>query len=171
MMDAIRKRRSIRKFKKGKINEKEILEILEAAILAPSAGNLQGWEFVIVKTQGQKKKLAMAAFGQDFISNASFVVVVCADQRKSASVYGERGYRLYSIQDTAAAIENILLTVTEKGFGACWVGAFDESMVRKIINCPAHVKPVAVIPIGIPDEKTDMPERIPLKMVLHWERF
>ncbi|MDI6916223.1 MAG: nitroreductase family protein [Thermoplasmatales archaeon] len=171
MMDAIRKRRSIRKYKSGKIDEKDIIEILENAILAPSAGNLQSWEFVLVKTMEQKKKLADAAFGQDFILDADFVVVVCADQKRSSMVYGERGYELYSIQDTAAAIENILLTVTEKGFGACWVGAFDESMVRDIINCPAHVKPVAVIPVGIPDEKPNMPERIPLRRVLHWERF
>jgi len=108
---------------------------------------LQSWEFVIVKTRGQKEKIANAAFGQDFISDAHFVVV-CADQ-----------------SDTAAAIENILLTVTQKGFGACWVGAFDENMLREIINCPAHVKPVAVIPVGIPDEKPDMPERILLKNV------
>ena len=84
MMDVIRQRRSIRKFKSGNIDEKDIIERLETAVLAPSAGNMQSWEFVIVKSREQKEKLAEAAYDQDFISDADFVVVVCADQRRSA---------------------------------------------------------------------------------------
>lgn len=171
LKEAIRKRRSIRAFKAGKIDEKKILEILENAILAPSAGNLQSWEFVLVKSEEQKEKLAIAALGQYFIAEAPFVVVVCANQARSSSVYGKRGYELYSIQDTAACIQNILLLITAEGLGACWVGAFNEQEVRKVINCPEDIKPVAIIPIGIPAEKPTMPERMSLSEILHYERF
>ncbi|MDI6856637.1 MAG: nitroreductase family protein, partial [Candidatus Thermoplasmatota archaeon] len=131
LKEAIRKRRSIRAFKAGKIEDKEILEILENAVLAPSAGNLQSWEFVVVKSDEQKEKLARAALGQYFIAEAPFVLVVCANQARSGAHYGRRGYELYSIQDTAACIQNILLLATDKGLGTCWVGAFDENEVRK----------------------------------------
>ena len=169
--EIIRKRRSIRKFKKNKIEENEILEMLENAIFAPSAGNLQPWEFVIIKNSEQKLKISECAYGQYFISDAPWVIVVCANQEEASSVYGKRGHELYCIQDTAAAIQNILLCATEKGLAACWIGAFNESAVRKTIECPQHIKPVAIIPIGIPDEKPIIPERKPLKDILHYERF
>jgi nitroreductase len=171
LREAIKERRSIRSFKAGKIAEKELLELLELATLAPSAGNLQSWEFVLVKSKEQKEKLSSAALGQYFIAEAPYVIVVCANQARSSSCYGRRGYELYSIQDTAACIQNILLLVADKGFGACWIGAFDEGKVRTVINCTKDVKPVAIIPIGLPAEKPIAPERIALKEVLHYERF
>jgi nitroreductase len=171
LIKAIKERRSIRAYKSEKIEETLILEILENAILAPSAGNLQSWEFVIIKEKAQKEKLARAAFGQYFITEAPFIIIVCANQARSAAGYGRRGYELYSIQDTAACIQNILLLVTDKGLGACWIGAFNEEEVKRIINTPREIKPVAIIPVGIPAEKPRTPRRISLKEVLHYERF
>lgn len=171
LSEAIRKRRSIRVFKAGKISKREILEILELGTYAPSAGNMQPWVFVLVENKAQRERLAHAALGQSFIADASFVIVVCANQARSAAQYGRRGYELYSIQDTAACVENILLAITNKGFGACWVGAFNETAVKKIINCPENIKPVAIIPVGIPGEVPEMPERDKLDDILHYETF
>lgn len=161
----------MRAFKSRGVSEKDILDILENAILAPSAGNLQAWEFVLVKSRKQKEKLVAAALGQHFISEAPFVLVVCANQARSGAWYGKRGYELYSIQDTAACIQNILLLAVDKGLGACWIGAFDEAAVREVINCPEAVKPVAILPIGVPAEEPEAPERLALKKILRYERF
>lgn len=145
--------------------------ILEAAVCAPSAGNLQPWEFVVVRNSETKKALAEAAFGQDFIADAPVVVVICASTVRSASRYRERGASLYCIQDTAAAIQNMLLASYALGYGTCWVGAFDEASAARIVQAPAGTRPVAMAPIGRPAESPSRPQRIKLDKVVHFERF
>ncbi len=170
--EVVKKRRSTRSFKKEeKIPDEVLYQILETAIQAPSAGNRQSWDFVVVKTTEIKKALAKAALGQGFIARASVVVVVCANQGRSAVVYGRRGVDLYSIQDTAAAIQTMLLTITALGYGACWVGAFSESEVRKILKVTDGVRPVAIIPIGVPKRTPKPTPRIPLEDLIHHESY
>jgi nitroreductase len=170
-VNIIKKRRSVRSFKQCEIDDRTIIEILEAGIFAPSAGNMQSWEFVLIKSLKQKERLSDAAYGQDFITEAPVVLVVCANQKRSASRYGKRGAELYCLQDSAAAIQNMLLAIIEKNLGACWVGAFDEKKVGEILNCPIGIRPIAIIPIGLPNEKPEMPERVQIEEVLHYEKF
>ncbi|MEM1545263.1 MAG: nitroreductase family protein [Candidatus Methanomethylicia archaeon] len=171
LFKAIYERTSIRSFKSSPIPEEDLMKILDYAIQAPSAGNLQPWEFVIVKNEETKRKLVDAAYGQDFISGAPIVVVVCANKRISSSRYGDRGENLYCIQDTAAATYGLILAAYALGYGACWIGAFSERKVSQILNIPEHVRPVAIIPIGIPAEKPLKPERIPLSRKIHLEKY
>lgn len=171
-MDVIKGRRSIRRFKRGeKVSEEDLKKILEAATYAPSAGNRQPWEFIIVENEDTKNKLAEAAYNQTWITEAPIIIVVCANEERSASRYGERGRTLYCIQDTAAAIQNMLLMAHSLGYGTCWVGAFNENEVRRILNIPIGVRPVAIIPIGKPDEKPTMPPRIPIQKLIHYEKY
>lgn len=171
-MDVIKGRRSIRRFKRGeKVSEEDLRKILEAATYAPSAGNRQPWEFIIVENEDTKNKLAEAAYNQTWITEAPIIIVVCANEERSASRYGERGRTLYCIQDTAAAIQNMLLMAHSLGYGTCWVGAFNENEVRRILNIPIGVRPVAIIPIGKPDEKPTMPPRIPIQKLIHYEKY
>ncbi|MCK5587893.1 MAG: nitroreductase family protein, partial [Candidatus Lokiarchaeota archaeon] len=109
IQEAISKRRSIRSFRDEGVSEDAVRQIIEAGILAPSAGNCQPWEFVVIRDKMTKQKLAQAALGQRFVSQVPVVIVVCANIKRSASRYGSRGQELYCIQDTAAAIENMLL--------------------------------------------------------------
>jgi nitroreductase len=172
IMDVIKGRRSIRRFKRGeKVSEEDLKKILEAATYAPSAGNRQPWEFIIVENEDTKNKLAEAAYNQTWITEAPIIIVVCANEERSASRYGERGRTLYCIQDTAAAIQNMLLMAHSLGYGTCWVGAFNENEVRRILNIPIGVRPVAIIPIGKPDEKPTMPPRIPIQKLIHYEKY
>jgi nitroreductase len=172
IMDVIKGRRSIRRFKRGeKVSEEDLKKILEAATYAPSAGNRQPWEFIIVENEDTKNKLAEAAYNQTWITEAPIIIVVCANEERSASRYGERGRTLYCIQDTAAAIQNMLLMAHSLGYGTCWVGAFNENEVRRILNIPISVRPVAIIPIGKPDEKPTMPPRIPIQKLIHYEKY
>ena len=158
-LDCIFKRRSIRKYREGKVKDEDLKKILEAAIMAPSAGNLQPWKFYIVRNLNIKRELTRAAYNQEFIYQADVCIVVVAIPDISARVYGERGAKLYCIQDTAAAVQNILLASTALGYGTCWVGAFNESMVREILKLPPEERPVAMIPIGIPAVDPLPPQR------------
>jgi len=128
-------------------------------------------EFIVVKDEKIKERLAEAALGQMWMTTAPVIVVVCANLERSASRYGERGRNLYAIQDTAAAIENMLLAAHALGYGACWVGAFDEEEVRRILSIPHGLRPVALIPIGKPAEEPSIPYRRSLKDIVHKDVF
>ncbi|MCR8432774.1 MAG: nitroreductase family protein [Crenarchaeota archaeon] len=171
VFDAIKTRRSIRRFKEDPVSEEDLRKILDAARWAPSAGNRQSWEFVIVRDLERKRALARAALGQMFIVEAPVVVVVGANIQRSSSRYGERGATLYCIQDTAAAIMNLMLAAHALGYGTCWVGAFYDEEVAKIVGFPSHVRPVAIIPLGRPAEKPAPTPRLPLEKVVHIEKY
>jgi nitroreductase len=166
-IECIKSRASVRNFRPDKIPDAVINEILEAAINAPSAGNVQDWEFIVVGRQDAKGRLAEAAWGQDFISQAPVVIVVCSNLRNIANAYGERGTGLYSIQDAAAATQNILLAAREKGIGSCWVGSFNEQKVRDIVVLPGHVRPLALVPLGYPIAEPRKTGRRNLQEVVH----
>ncbi|MBS7625086.1 MAG: nitroreductase family protein [Candidatus Bathyarchaeia archaeon] len=171
IFEVFKLRRSIRAFTREEVTDEEIEKILEAARWAPSAGNIQPWEFIIVRRPDIKREIARAALNQTFIEEAPVVIVVCADEFRSSRVYGSRGANLYCIQDTAAAIENILLAACALGLGACWVGAFYEEEVRQILKIPKGLRPVAIVPIGHPAERPPPPYKRPLKEIIHYESF
>ena len=169
--DLIKFRRSVRNFTPEDISDKEVKMILEAGRWAPSAGNVQPWKFIIIRKFETKKKLAKVALCQFFIEKAPVVIVVCADENKSSIVYGSRGINLYCIQDTAAAIQNMLLAVCTLGLGACWVGAFREDMLKTVLNLPKWLKPVAIIPIGHPIGNQPSKYKHSLEKIIHYENF
>ena len=168
--DAIRRRRSVRSFSDEKLPADLIYELIEYANLAPSAGNLQAREFIVVDDPDIKKRLSVAASDQDFIVEAPITIVVCAHLERIAP-YGIRGKELYCLQDAAASVEHILLLATEYGLGTCWVGAFDESEVSKILNLLSYVRPVAIIPIGYPKGRTESATRIDTKKLIHYNEW
>jgi len=170
-IECIRDRRSVREYKPNPIPEKILKEILEAATQAPSSGNVQDWEFIVVKNPEIKNKLVEAAWGQDFIAQAPVVLVVCSDLDRISAAYGSRGASLYSIQNTSAAIQNVLLAAWEKEIGSCWIGAFNEGMVKGILVLPTNVRPLAIITLGYPARVPKKPRRRDMKEVLHMEMW
>jgi nitroreductase len=158
-LECIKARTSVRSYKPDPIPEVLLNKILEAAVNAPSAGNMQDWEFVIVKDSGNRKALSDAAQGQIFVAQAPVVIVVCSDLKRISAAYGSRGENLYSIQDTAAAVQNIMLAACDLGLGTCWVGAFREDKVRSLLSLPEHVRPLAIIPMGYPSSIPKKPKR------------
>ena len=167
----IKKRKSIRKFKPDAIPEDDILSLLEAARWAPSAGNKQPLEIVIVKSTEQKEKLVNAALNQKFIGQVPLVFVVCADVDRSSARYAKRGETLYAIQDTAAATQNILLMATALNYGTVWVGAFNEEAVSSILKLPSNVRPLAIIPIGRAAQDPSPRPRRSIKEFVHHEIY
>jgi nitroreductase len=149
-LGAIFERRSCRSFRSDPIPKEHIDLFIEVLRWAPSAGNRQPWRFHIVTKKKKKQELAEAAFGQNFITPAPIVFGVVAVPEESAARYGERGERLYCIQDTAAAVENLLLAATALGYGSCWIGAFDDDAVSRTLGLPPGHIPVALVPLGRP---------------------
>jgi nitroreductase len=168
---AIKNRRSIRTFKDTGIPNKTVDELIEAAQWAPSAGNIQPWEFIIIRKQETKHKLAEAALNQTFIEEAPVVIVACANENRSAQRYGQRGATLYCLQDTAAAIQNINLAAHALRLGTCWIGAFNEDEARQILNIPEGIRPIAIVPVGVPNESPQPRKKRPTDEIVHKERF
>jgi nitroreductase len=165
---AMEARQSVRMFDQQRdVPPDVVTTLLHAATRAPSAGNCQPWQFFVVRDQETKKALARAALNQWFLSEAPVVIVVCADPERSARRYGDRGRHLYSIQDTAAATENLLLAAVASGLGACWVGAFDEDAAVEALDLSSQLRPVAMVPIGYPAEQPQhQTDRLPLDSVV-----
>jgi len=172
VLEAIKGRRSVRAFKSEKnVSEKTVEDLIDAARWAPSAGNIQPWEFIIVSRPEIKKRLAEAAFNQSFIEEAPVVIVVCADENSSSEGYGQRGRTLYCLQDTAAAIQNIHLTAHSLGLGTCWVGAFKEEEASEILKIPQGIRPVALIPVGYPSKFPSPRGKRAADQMVHYEVF
>ena len=171
VFEAIKKRRSVRAYADEKVSEEDIERLIDAARWAPSAGNIQPWEFVVVKDVETKRKLSEAALNQTFIEKAPVVIVVCADLNRSSRGYGSRGEHLYSLQDTAAATENILLAAQELGLATCWVGSFRDKEVAKAVKAPRNLKPVAVVTVGHPAERPLAPPKRSVNEIVHYETF
>lgn len=171
LMKIIKERRSIRSFTDEDISEETIQKFLEAAIWAPSAGDVQAWDFIIIRDQDIKEQLFYGALKQSPIKQAPVVIAVCANQIRSSKTYRDRGYNLYCYQDTAAAIQNLLLYVHASGYGAVWIGAFDEKQVAQTLKTPEGVRPVALIPIGRPAEHPKPTPRYKLKKITHFNHY
>jgi len=150
LREILLKRRSVRQFSDDPVDEAQIERLAEALVWAPSAGNMQPWRFLFIKNAGIRKALARAAWNQSFIEEAPLVIAVCAYPEESASRYGSRGSEFYCLMDCAAAIQNMLLTAADLGLGACWVGAFNDEEVARVLETGEELRPVAIIPIGHP---------------------
>jgi nitroreductase len=168
---AIKTRRSIRAFTDQPVSDEEVEKLIEAARWAPSAGNIQPWEFIIVRDPQVKHGLCEAALNQTFIEEAPVVIVVCANPTQSSKGYGSRGTNLYCIQDTAAATQNILLAAHAMGLAACWIGAFNEEEAKKVLGVPDELRPIAIVPVGHPAEKPRARPRRHLNEITHRETF
>jgi nitroreductase len=144
VFEAIKTRRSIRKYKPESIPDEKLEIILEAARLAPSAGNRQPWRFIMVQDADRKNALAEAANKQAFLKDAAAIAVVVGDPDASTR---------WHEKDPMTALEHMVLAATALGYGTCWIGAFDEDALKRLLKIPAKMKVVALLPIGVPAEK------------------
>lgn len=167
----IKNRGSVRKFQKKDVPREILEKILIAAVFAPSAGNLQPWEFIVVKDSDAKKHLTEVSYDNPWLADAPVIIVCCVNMQVAGSVFAERGEKLYGIQDVAAATENMLLAAASLGLGACWVGAFSEPGVKVILEIPDYVRPAAMIALGYPAEEPPPLHRQALADITHFEKF
>jgi nitroreductase len=170
-LEAINRRRSVRKYLEKPIEFEKLTTILDAARKAPSAGNLQDWNFILVTDRALIKEVADYSVEQYWIATAPAVIVICTMPEKHEMFYGLRGKRLYNIQDCAAAIQNILLAATDLGLATCWIGAFEEDKIRSLFAIPPDVRPQAIITLGYGDETPGDRALIPIENIVFFNRY
>ena len=154
--EAIRARRSIRKYRDGDIPQEHLDLILEAAMTAPSARNTRPYEFAVVKSGDMRAKIAAISPNFGMIKQASVAIVVCGRPDLAVGTAHE-----FWVQDCSASTENILLQAKELGYGTCWCGTYPvqerAEAVKELLALQAPAVPFAVIALGVPDE--DPPAR------------
>lgn len=167
IFEAISNRRSIRKYEDREIEDEKINKILEAGRLAPSAGNRQEWKFIVVKDKETRKKFIEAANNQEFVGNASIILVACAMEPDYIMPCGQYAYTV----DLSISMSFMMLEATDQGLGSCWLGAFDEDKVKELLNIPEDIRVVAVTTLGYPDEEPIQRPRKTMKQVVCYETY
>jgi nitroreductase len=170
-LDCIRTRRSIRRFRQIPVDKEKMIAVIESGMFAPSAGNLQDWRFLLVTEPDLKKSLCEYSLNQPCIANAAFLVVVCSDKDQTERNYGLRGVRLYTIQNGAAAAENMLLAAHAMGLGGVWVGSFDEHKVHKLLSIPPNARAQCILAFGYPDENPDHKHMRHLNQIVYYNAY
>jgi nitroreductase len=163
-------RSSVRNYTDEALTGEETSFILECASTAPSAGNLEAWDVVVVTEEDTRAALAEAAFDQEHIEKASTIFVVCANYVRSMSRYGERGI-IYAVQDATIACTYMMLAAHAKNLHTCWTGAFDEDAVREILELPQHIRPIAMLAAGKGHPPATMTERMEVGEHVHREMW
>ncbi len=168
VFEAIGKRRSIRNYQDREVEEDKLFKILEAARQAPSASNRQEWRFVVVRDKITRLKLCQAAKGQGFVNEAPVVIACCAQTDNHIMTCGQACY----VIDLAIAIDHMSLAAVELGLGSCWIGAFHEKEVKKILDIPQEIRVVEMLTLGYPaQEPTGPKKRLALEKIAFFNKW
>jgi nitroreductase len=159
-------RNSIRRYQDREVEPSLIDQITSLASLAPTAGNIESWDIVVVTDLTSREDLANAALNQEHIAQAPVVLVVCANYVRSMAKYSDRGI-LYALEDATIAGTYLMLGAHAAGLACCWTGAFDDEMVRDILGLPVHIRPVTLLTIGYGAEAAISPARRDIKEHIH----
>ena len=163
VLEAIKTRRSVRRFKKERVPPNLLKEVLEAARWAPSARNSQPWRFIIIVDEDLKKRVANATTAGKFLAEAPLGIAVAVNTRATR----------HPAEDGAAATMNILLAAHALGLGACWIGSYSSSYeeeVKRILGVPEGWALLSIIALGYPDERP-VSSRLDLKDLVYVNRF
>jgi len=169
VLEAVKNRRSVRKYKATPVPEETLKDLFSAARAAPSAINSQPWKFIIVTDEEIKRKLVQACNGQKFIAEAPLIIVGCGFPDEAYATIG--GYMNSHVIDVTIAMDHLMLAATSAGLGTCWIGAFKEEKIKEILGIPADVKVVALTPLGYPDENPTKRSRKDLAELVCYDRF
>ena len=166
--DVIRRRYSVRSFTREKVDRNFILEILEAARMAPSAVNYQPWHFIVMS---EPENLAdiQEVYPRNWFREAPVCILVCADHSQSWKRKSDG--KDFADVDVAIAIDHLVLKATELGLGSCWVCNFDSALTRKKFQLPDYIEPIAIIPLGYTTSEASPKTRKSLSELVHWEKF
>jgi nitroreductase len=148
VIEAIRTRRSVRSYSSGPVPGPVMERMRQALRSAPSACNFQPWHFILVSDAGLRQAVAKAAHGQTWMAEAPVTVVACGLPEEAYKHMGGHGNSVDV--DVAIAIDHLTLAAVDEGLGTCWIGAFDEEAVKRLLDVPAAVKVVAMTPLGYP---------------------
>jgi nitroreductase len=166
VMEAIKTRKSVRRFLDKPLEEEKIRRVLEAGRLAPS--NRQEWRYIIVRDGELRKRIAEAANRQKFVGEAPVIIVACAVTDNHLMDCGQLCYPI----DVAISLDHISLEATELGLGTCWIGAFSEDQIKQILGIPRDVRVVGLMPLGYPVVPSPVKKnRLPLERIVRYDHW
>lgn len=152
IFNCIKTRRSIRKFKEKKIDKDDLFLLVESGMCAPTSGDLQDFKFIVTQKKDIIQKTADICEGQDWISGATGIIVICSQPSKQKEWYGVKGEHVYATQNAAAAAQNILLCAHAINLGACWIGGFNQEGADDLFGTGSDARVEVIIALGYPDE-------------------
>lgn len=167
LKETIKRRQSIRSYKDRPVPEEKLRNVLEAARLAPSAGNRQPWKFIVVREKRRRQQLGEAANGQTFVGEAPVIIAAVATRPEHVMSCGVPSYPV----DLAIAVDHMTLAAVDEGLGTCWIGAFSQEKVREILKIPDKYRVVILFPLGFPEEERKTKIREPLQKIVCHETF
>lgn len=181
-LEAIRTRRSVRKFSDRPVEAETLQAVLEAARTAPSWANMQCWRFVVVRGQATKEKISELSYLEGYfapkgytsnpalkaLAEAPVVIVACASPDASGEVRGQP----YYLTDVGLSAANLMLAAHALGLGSVFVGVFDEEKLRDLLHIPSNIRVVGLFPVGYPKtESKGGPPRKPLDEIVFQETW
>jgi nitroreductase len=169
-LEFLSSRASIRSYRDEPLDEQALAYILSCASTAPSAGNLESWDVVVVSEPGRKAALEEAALDQPHVREAPVVLVVAANYVRAMSRYGDRGI-LYALCDAVIACTHMMLAAHARGLASCWTGAFDDEDVRAVLELPPHIRPVCLLTVGPGEQTSGMTPRLPVEEHVHFDSW
>lgn len=167
-LELAKKRYSVRSYLDKPVEKEKLLQVLEAARIAPSAVNKQPWHFIVVTDKIIKNKIA-ETYPRDWFKTVPAVIVVCGDHSKS---WKRNDGKDHCDIDVAIAIDHMTLAATDLGLGTCWVCAFDAKQCHKALELPENLEVIALLPIGYPaDTAPESKKRMELSEIVSWEKY
>ncbi len=168
VFEAIRTRKSVRTFADRPVEEALLRRLFEAVRLAPSARNAQEWRFVAVRDRTLRRRIALDAAQQPFIGEAAVLLACCAQTDGRIMRCGQAAYPI----DVAIAMDHLSLAAAAEGLGTCWIGSFDEGLVREILGIPQGVRVVQLMPLGYPADPSPVEKnRLKVDQILRVGRW
>ncbi len=165
ILNLLKSRRSIRVYQDKPVPQELLLQVLEAGRWAPTGANLQPWHFIVVTDPEARKQIGDVArfffIKSSHVEKAPVVIAIGFDTRKGK----------YGRYDVTLAGGNMLTMAASLGLGTCWIGAFDEPKVKEILEIPESIEVIGLITLGYPDEKAEVPPRVELEKIVHWDSW
>ncbi len=181
-LEAIRTRRSVRKFSDRPVSAEQLNRVLDAARQAPSWANMQCWRFVVIQDKKTREQISELSYVDEYfapqgyksnparkaLAKAPVVIVACADPERSGELWGQN----YYLTDLGITTQNLMLAAHAQGLGTVFVGVFDEPRLRNLLSIPKQIRIVGLFPLGYPlSEQKEGPPRKPLEQIVFQERW
>ncbi len=179
-LKVIEKRRSIRAYMDKMPSDEDVLSIIQCGHRAPTGGNIQPWEFIIIKDQEVKRAVVDTTYvgndydglrHQEWIMQAPVIIAVLANKSKSYARYGEKALESLIYLDCSACIENMLLAAVNLGLGSCYISGFREDELAKALKLPENYKRIAFLPLGYQKGDAVINPKADISNIIHYDFF
>jgi len=168
ILKEILKRKSVRSYLDRPVEDEKLSEVLEAGRLAPSASNIQPWKFIVVKDKKRREKLEVACKNQKFVGEVPVIIAACIVSKG----YNIGGWYDSALLDIGIAFDHMTLQAAHLDLGTCWIGAFFEDKVKKILEIPDNIRVAALLTLGYPKDPTSVKKnRKPIEEIVSYKKY